>query len=169
MGRYYTGSISGKFWFAIQDSDDASNFGVEYKYLYYYHVCGCEYEESNPNLYCSSCYVSYDEHMKDMIENDIEDHDNQTWHKSENEIYYEFKESDIEFVKNEVEKLESLVGNYIESYEIVEKNDEINYDLKLSVRDSENPHLELCARLCLGKQILYCLEKNKYCTFFAEL
>jgi hypothetical protein len=29
MGRYYSGDIEGKFWFGIQDSDDASFFGVE--------------------------------------------------------------------------------------------------------------------------------------------
>ena len=28
MGRYYTGDIDGKFWFAVQSSDDADNFGV---------------------------------------------------------------------------------------------------------------------------------------------
>lgn len=27
MGRYYNGDISGKFWFAVQDSNDADNFG----------------------------------------------------------------------------------------------------------------------------------------------
>jgi len=27
MGRYYSGDIEGKFWFAIQSSDDASFFG----------------------------------------------------------------------------------------------------------------------------------------------
>ena len=27
MGRYYTGDIEGKFWFAVQDSTDASFFG----------------------------------------------------------------------------------------------------------------------------------------------
>lgn len=27
MGRYYSGDINGKFWFGIQDSDDASYFG----------------------------------------------------------------------------------------------------------------------------------------------
>jgi hypothetical protein len=27
MGRYYTGDIEGKFWFAVQDSDDADFFG----------------------------------------------------------------------------------------------------------------------------------------------
>ena len=28
MGRYYSGSIEGKFWFAVQDSDAADRFGV---------------------------------------------------------------------------------------------------------------------------------------------
>jgi hypothetical protein len=27
MGRYYRGDINGKFWFAVQDSDDADFFG----------------------------------------------------------------------------------------------------------------------------------------------
>ena len=29
MGRYYSGDIEGKFWFAVQESDDASYFGGE--------------------------------------------------------------------------------------------------------------------------------------------
>ena len=29
MGRYYNGDIEGKFWFAVQSSDDADNFGVK--------------------------------------------------------------------------------------------------------------------------------------------
>jgi hypothetical protein len=29
MGRYYTGDIEGKFWFGVQDSDDANHFGGE--------------------------------------------------------------------------------------------------------------------------------------------
>ena len=29
MGRYYSGDIEGKFWFAIQDSNDANFFGCE--------------------------------------------------------------------------------------------------------------------------------------------
>lgn len=38
MGRYYSGDIEGKFWFAVQSSDDADNFGVEgtSAYLGYY-------------------------------------------------------------------------------------------------------------------------------------
>jgi hypothetical protein len=27
MGRYYTGDIEGKFWFGVQDSEDANHFG----------------------------------------------------------------------------------------------------------------------------------------------
>jgi len=29
MGRYYQGDIEGKFWFAVQSSNDADHFGVE--------------------------------------------------------------------------------------------------------------------------------------------
>ena len=38
MGRYYDGDIDGKFWFAVQSSDDADFFGVEgtAAYLHYY-------------------------------------------------------------------------------------------------------------------------------------
>lgn len=39
MGRYYSGDIEGKFWFAVQSSDDASFFGGVYSepnYLDYF-------------------------------------------------------------------------------------------------------------------------------------
>lgn len=39
MGRYYNGDIEGKFWFGIQPSNDADNFGVigtQPNYLDYY-------------------------------------------------------------------------------------------------------------------------------------
>ena len=38
MGRYYNGDIEGKFWFAVQSSNDADFFGVEghYAYLHYH-------------------------------------------------------------------------------------------------------------------------------------
>lgn len=40
MGRYYTGDIEGKFWFALQSSDCANRFGktgVTPSYLEYYY------------------------------------------------------------------------------------------------------------------------------------
>lgn len=39
MGRYYSGDIEGKFWFALQSSDAASRFGgqmYEPQYIEYY-------------------------------------------------------------------------------------------------------------------------------------
>ena len=39
MGRYYTGDIEGKFWFALQSSNAASRFGgveSEPAYINYY-------------------------------------------------------------------------------------------------------------------------------------
>jgi hypothetical protein len=39
MGRYYSGDIEGKFWFAVQSSDAADRFGVmgsEPNYITYY-------------------------------------------------------------------------------------------------------------------------------------
>ena len=37
MGRYYTGDIEGKFWFALQSSNAASRFGgVESEPAYIY-------------------------------------------------------------------------------------------------------------------------------------
>ena len=39
MGRYYSGDINGKFWFGIQNSDDAEQFGArieEASFIQYY-------------------------------------------------------------------------------------------------------------------------------------
>ena len=41
MGRYYSGDINGKFWFAVQSSDAADRFGVrgsEPNYITYYYT-----------------------------------------------------------------------------------------------------------------------------------
>jgi len=41
MGRYYSGDIEGKFWFAVQSSDAADRFGVvgsEPNYITYYYT-----------------------------------------------------------------------------------------------------------------------------------
>lgn len=44
MGRYYSGDIEGKFWFAVQPSDDASFFGGN---VYEPQVINYEFEESD--------------------------------------------------------------------------------------------------------------------------
>ena len=55
MGRYYTGDIEGKFWFAVQSSTDASFFGAD------------SYEPNYVNY-----YFEKDEHLE-MVENGIKE------------------------------------------------------------------------------------------------
>lgn len=48
MGRYYWGDIKGKFWFGIQDSNDAINFKAadnDFKYVWV-GACGCEFPDN---------------------------------------------------------------------------------------------------------------------------
>jgi hypothetical protein len=45
MGRYYSGDIEGKFWFAVQSSDDASFFGGSDDEVYHQDENGDDYPE----------------------------------------------------------------------------------------------------------------------------
>ena len=47
MGRYYHGDIEGKFWFAVQSSDDGEYFGMRESQSY------IEYYSRNYDLKCS--------------------------------------------------------------------------------------------------------------------
>ena len=81
MGRYYSGHISGKFWFGIQSSYDASYFGIEHNNIKRYYGCECTCEGGSRKildssmLYCNDCYSSYEEHIQDMIDQEIELYD----------------------------------------------------------------------------------------------
>ena len=55
MGRYYSGDIGGKFWFAVQSSTDATFFGVE------------PYQPNYVNY-----YFEKEEHLK-MVKNGIKE------------------------------------------------------------------------------------------------
>ena len=161
MGRYYSGDISGKFWFAVQDSTDASHFGKEYEEVYTYYVCGCEFDGEE---YCTGCYGSIEEHTQAMLEE--EDEDTRTWHISNSVIKYSFGESDIHTVSEEVTALESDVGHHIDEYGIDDETMEYVCSFKQECTEEE---VERIARLCLGRQILYCLKKTGSCAFSAEL
>jgi len=162
MGRYYRGDISGKFWFAVQCSLDASHFGEEYTEVYEFYGCGCVIEHINkvPNekSYCEDCYSSFEEHYNDSPLDAAG-----TWFIA-NYVNYDF--TDIDEVRKRVEFLEKRFGSRIKKYTITDE-DEITYDVEtyhLSRRSAE-----YVARLCLGRQILYCLETKGRCTFVAEM
>ena len=164
MGRYYTGQISGKFWFGIQNSNDPDYFGVEYKDVLSYYVCNCY---CNEETYCYDCYSTIEEHKEAIKEENIENN-NKTWYVSESEIYYEFTYEDIDSVKEQIKVLEYIIGKHMDSYKIIDNENEITYDYKVPNNIQKN-ELEFIVRLCLGKQILYCLEKNQSCSFYADL
>lgn len=223
MGRFYTGDISGKFWFGVQASDDADHFGVEGEVICRWYGCGCEVECFHNDSYCEDCYNSLEEHIEDAKESfeensDCSESDEDTEDEDEDEeenlssattnLYYEteqliynFNSSYIEKVKTIVSELDDKYGHLIKSYEIEDellKGDAIEYEVvlidelendndevgvveletdmeKLSFLSNEttncnkNEVLKCVARLCLGKQILYCLEKHGSCSFVADL
>lgn len=55
MGRYYQGDISGKFWFAVQPSNDVENLcnikgTIDFNWI----ECGCIVENFN-DTFCKNC------------------------------------------------------------------------------------------------------------------
>ena len=184
MGRYYNGQISGKFWVGVQSSNDATYFGVSHTDIVQYHVCGCELDRqyiehiidgkdtsihvNGDGLFCKDCFESYDEHKQAIIDDD-NDFDTNTWFLADNEIYYQFEITDIDGVKSQIQILEGLIGQHMESYSIKDdEHDEITYDYTCPANLSRHELMQV-ARLCLGKQILYCLEKHGQCYFSAEV
>ena len=170
MGRYYYGQISGKFWFGIQNSTDASFFGRDYTEILLHKVCLCPIVDEGAlhnRSYCENCYSSYEEHMADIQANEDESND-ETWFVSGSEIAYEFHESDLAYVQTKIAELEAVIGEYMHTYQIVDNDDciEYSYDMPGGIRGDEIVYV---ARLCLGKQIEYCLQKHGTCAFSAEL
>jgi hypothetical protein len=64
MGRYYSGTISGKFWFGVQSSDDPSYFGVEPSQQMCYRACYCVADyDASPSSFCENCFTSRADHV----------------------------------------------------------------------------------------------------------
>ncbi len=87
MGRYYYGSITGKFWFAVQSSNPMEQFGaVELGQDLCFAGCNCccEFDDDEPDdkAYCSNCYESYEEHMAEAMDVAGSDELTTTWEPS---------------------------------------------------------------------------------------
>jgi len=170
MGRYYYGDIHGKFWVGVQSSDDASFFGVNPQDEYRYHGCHCSATEEvtgdsdhDQLLYCQQCYDSYVQHYEDTIDQ----RDDMIIYLS-NEIRYEFDISDMETLDNTIRLLEEHVGQFMNHYIIHTDNNGISYEYSHPNQEPTENQLHSIARLCLGKQIKYCIEQNGSCRFSAE-
>ena len=67
MGRYYSGDIEGKFWFAVQSSDDASFFGgseSEPNYILYYFDMENDFDSVMSGIF--NCYGELGEYKEKL-------------------------------------------------------------------------------------------------------
>ena len=184
MGRFYHGTIGGKFWFGIQSSNDASNFKeslyepVEY---YTYYVCGCDVEDNN-KLYCHDCYSDYESQFNELDECDVSTISEHPIREQyllaypSNYIRYNFDKTELNYIKNKLNEIElEIGGDFITRlmYTIDIEN-QYEYDLdELVLAELEKPQdtikLELTARWCLGKQIESALINEDSCMIDCEL
>jgi len=185
MGRNYTGDICGKFWFSIQNSDDADNFGCKgILNNYRFYGCNCPIssfdlnicKQNNQVIFCNVCYTSPKDH-KNSVNNLLQKNKNLLYYECGEQLIYKFNHEHIRDVKFVLNDLEKNVSKYIKSFEIIDDpdiEDRIDYDIELNedqYKDETNDEiiLKYIARLCLGRQIIYCLEKNGKCNFTAEI
>ncbi len=172
MGRWYYGDIHGKCWFGVQDSNDASNFGVEPTEEYRFIGCGCLYEPNNPyktdnNAYCTDCFPSYEDHFED-IKAYVSSDSKKTWN-SGSCIYYYFTEGDLDKVQEVVKELDAEVGHYLKNFTLDTDNaDGITYNCDFSDKRIGKKKQKKMARLCLGLQIIKSIETNGSCSFNVE-
>jgi hypothetical protein len=168
MIRFYNGLIYGNFWFGIQNSDDASYFGIEPNSKFYY-ICDCIVNEYNN--YCKCCFNSYEEHLE-YIKKKYNISVDKTFYISIKKISFTFTKNDIYNLKKKINHLNDKISHYIQKYEInnigCEEIPIYKYEYKL-VNNPKYKDLKLLARLFLGKLILYCVELNDICFFYCNL
>ncbi len=178
MGRYYHGTIAGKFWFTIQSSYDPDHFKKQthqYTEVKQYYSCTC-YVENEKKLFCNQCYSNYDDHYNSLDE--VDKSDVLTYGKSlyyeTNQIKYYFDNFELNFISIKLNELEKQIGSSIISdldFQIDEENDfeyEINNQI-FDKYDDQKELLELIARWCIGQQIKKAIELNGDCDIFCEI
>jgi hypothetical protein len=177
MGRYYYGTISGKFWYGVQCSHDASSFKDPMTFIlpkeyYSYYGCGCEVEEET-YTYCHNCYSDYDSHINSLDDYDIKCIKDGLIAYPSNHAKYEFDISELYYIKNILQQLENDIGkDIIEKIHLViyEEEKEFEYDLEIdAINNLDDNKNELIARWCFGKQIEKALINTGYCYINCEL
>jgi hypothetical protein len=161
MARHYGGDIEGKFWFGIQTSDDARQFGVEPVDIRIYSEC--QVKTLHPMYTPCTCSL-------DCVVTDL------------NQITFTF--SDPAPVQKKLAELDAELLEYTPRWAEVQTLLEadtawkttphpswVSYDadaLICAICNNE-PYLELAARYVLGVQILRCLITYGACNFWCEV
>ena len=166
MGRYYYGSISGKFWVGIQPSNDVENLcdiGSGRNCLWI--GCGCIKNEDTESLdYCDNCYDSLEEHT-----DDAENGENNLSFNNEHLISYELDKNNHGLqIKDNLR----LIETQVDTTKLCITFSNNNTDLVVNIEKYSlfnRSELELLARYCLGKHIMEWFEKNDTCSIDVEL
>ena len=187
MGRFYHGSIEGKFWFGVQSSDDISNLvTIKYVMSYSWKSCHCcaeiDIDNDDEDKYCKDCYESKEEHEESVIEEDGENEDNCLYYEEQTICYHLDKDSHYDELKKNMNILKSKIDpKIIDEFDKIEQNDKIldaftgvfdNSLKKLNEIEKEkennkndsNVHQEyiaIVARYTLGYQLEYCLRTTE--------
>jgi hypothetical protein len=187
MGRFYSGDISGKFWFGVQSSDDISEL-VSYIPIqnYIWKACGCYVDEDIPlpeGTYCKGCYDSIDAHILEVKEE--ENYDDELLYGEDQEFIYELDTNthyrDLLDSMNELKQ--RIHPDIMSEFDKIEQNDNIldafsgvfnhihEYMNKNNTYDSDtdkHKECQLLARYTLGYQIEYCLRTTDTCNIACE-
>jgi len=139
MGRYYSGDIEGKFWFAVQGSDDAIHFGGVHDYI----DGEGEVVDDDDQDDAVEMYFHFDQtHMEDI-------------------------QKGIATCLEHLGEYQEALDNFFEK--VTSYNDEsLAKELGISVAKTREL-LTNYARLILGLKIENCVGENGECNFEAEL
>ena len=163
MGRYYYGSIRGRFWFGIQSSNDPEFFGCNFDNIHQYEQCSCICADLNIK-YCKNCYSSELAHQADAEAEELI--------LESNEIKWMISEDKINFVKSKLSVIESEINihDYIDNIIFNKDNSyEYKFDKKKEFDNIAIDKLGLIAKWLIGTQIYLCLSSEKYCEFTGEI
>lgn len=152
MGRYYSGSIEGKFWFAMMSSDVASVFGDRGEDMFY-----CEAREENIR---SSQVGKLSEEERNTLESEP------------SYIYYEYyyqsskgsedTNFEIEVLQNKIKEAQNLVSKYAdfmeEKLEEIRRKEEVNHSCYSAVSEVLKPKeyvqkLEILSKLIKARRL----------------
>lgn len=168
IDRVYVGDISGLY---IDEKIDY--FDIPSIPIYTYYGCGCSYDKDiydkdisiSISTYCVYCYDSYEDHVYHLKQLKIKYIN--TWYIDPNNVTYLFTKKDIQKVNNVINNIINNNDNLdISSYKIINDINTIRYSFNIPKEHMyTDKMISDIYRICIGKQILFCLEQKNICRF----